>query len=287
MKEAKIQDPNSLPRPQAGHDAGIADRENAPRMSATATVTSPAARGASRQPVSRSELEKFFTDISSRMELDETNLSRRSSRPPVDQPELEQFFATVSHRVELAEKKQRRIDKRRATGFNVFDLFEPDENKLSDVLAGLLDPKGGHGQGDLFLRLLFKKLGLGSNPKLTKNATVQREAPTHRILKYRRRMDVFVEAGALMVIENKLDSLEQRDQVKDYLEHLKQCTRGRQTRLIYLTPGGRPPESLQPSVIEQEQTSDRLHCWSYQGQLRAWLESCRRDCKAQRIRDFL
>jgi len=287
MKEAKMQDPNSLPCPQAGHDAGIADRENAPRMSATATVTSPAARGASRQPVSRSELEKFFTDISSRMELDETNLSRRSSRPPVDQPELEQFFATVSHRVELAEKKQRRIDKRRATGFNVFDLFEPDENKLSDVLAGLLDPKGGHGQGDLFLRLLFKPLGLGSDARLTKDATVQREAPTHEILKYRRRMDVLVEAGALVAIENKLDSLEQRDQVKDYLEHLRQSTRGRQTRLIYLTLDGKTPKSLHSSVMDQQQRIGRLHCWSYQRELRAWLESCRRDCQAQKIRDFL
>src|SRR5207237_4404982 len=122
----------------------------------------------------------------------------------------EHFFDTINHRVELAEAQQRRIDKRRATGFNVFHLIEPDENKLSDILADLLDPKGGHGQGDLFLRLLFKQLGLGSNPKLTKNATVQREAPTHGILKYRRRIDVFVEAAALLVIENKLDSLEQR-----------------------------------------------------------------------------
>jgi hypothetical protein len=34
---------------------------------------------------------------------------------------------------------------RLATGFNVFHLIEPDENKLSDILAGLLDPKGSHG----------------------------------------------------------------------------------------------------------------------------------------------
>ena len=156
-------------------------------------------------------------------------------------PELEHFFAAVNHAVERAEAQQRRIDKRLATGFNVFHLIEPDENKLSDILADLLDPKGDHGQGDLFLRLIFKQLGLGAHAKLTKNATVQREAPTHGIQKYRRRMDVFVEAGALLAIENKLDSPEQRDQVKDYLEHLQQCARGRQTRLIYLTPDGRPP----------------------------------------------
>jgi len=254
-------------------------------MSTAAKRASRAARGSSRQLVNRSQLRQFFRDIGSRMELAQTNVAYGSSRQPVTRRALEDFFASVKHRVELAEIQQRRIDKRRATGFNVFHLIEPDENKLSDILANLLDPKGDHGQADLFLRLLFKQLGLGS--ELTKNATVQREAPTHGILKYRRRMDVFVEAKALLVIENKLDSLEQRDQVKDYLEHLRQCCRGREIRLIYLTPDGRPPESLQPSVIEQEQSIGKLHCWAYQNQLRIWLESCRRDCEAQKICDFL
>src|SRR5262245_33950704 len=217
------------------------------------------ARGSARQSVNKSELEQFFTGIACRIGPARKNSHGLS---------LEQFFSSLKHRVELAEKQQRRIDRLRATNFNVFDLIEPDENKLSDILADLLDPEGGHGQGDLFLRLLFKQLGLRSDAKLTKNVTVQREAPTHGILKYRRRLDVFVEARALLVIENKVDSLEQQDQVKDYLRHLQQCAVGRQVRLIYLTPDGRPPESLNPSVIEQEESSRRLHCWSYQGQLR-------------------
>jgi hypothetical protein len=256
-------------------------------MSDDATVSSPVARGSTRQLVNRAQLAHFFAAVGSRMERSRTNSGHGSSHPLVAGPELEHFFASVNHRVKLAETQQRRIDRRRATGFNVFHLIEPDENKLSDILADLLDPKGGHGQGDLFLRLLFKQLGLRSDAKLTKDVTVQREAPTHGILKYRRRMDVFVESRALLVIENKVDSLEQRDQVKDYLQHLQQCARGRQVRLIYLTPDGRPPGSLHPSVIEQEESIRRLHCWSYQRQLRVWLESCRRDCEAQKIRDFL
>lgn len=181
------------------------------------------------------------------------------------------------------------MDKRHATGFNVFDLIEPDENKLSDILACLLDPKGNHGQGDLFLRLLFKQVGLGSDAKLTKNGKVQREAPTHGILKYRRRMDVLVEAGALLAIENKVDSLEQPEQVKDYLAHLDKCTRGGQVQstLIYLTPDGRSPQSLDPVALRQQQLNGRLHCWSYHNELRAWLEECRERCEARRIGDFI
>ena len=142
-----------------------------------------------RQLVNKGELEKFFANICSLMKREEG-----SSQLP-DLKHLKRFFFSISSRLAIAEKKQRQLDRKKATRFNVFDLIDPDENKLSDVLADLLDPKGNHGQGNLFLRLLFKQLDLGSDAKLTKDATVHREAPTHRIRKYLRRIDVLVEAG--------------------------------------------------------------------------------------------
>jgi hypothetical protein len=208
----------------------------------------------------------------------------------MDQRDLERFFADVNYRVHLAERLQCQLDVRLATGFNVFDLIEPDENKLSDVLACLLNPKGAHGQGDLFLRLLLERLGLGSDANLrTKDATVRREAPMHGTRKGVRRMDVFVEAGVLLAIENKVDSLEQPEQVRDYVAHLDKCTRGGrvQSALIYLTPDGRWPKSLGLAALKRHQADGRLQCWSDQNDLRAWLEDCRRDCEAQKIRDFL
>ena len=127
----------------------------APVASPTVVKLDPTSQpmSSSHQPVNRSELERFFADIGSRVLLPQTDLAHSSSRPPVDQRELERFFADVNYRVHLAETLQCQLDVRLATGFNVFDLIEPDENKLSDVLAGLLNPKGAHGQGDLFLRL--------------------------------------------------------------------------------------------------------------------------------------
>jgi hypothetical protein len=232
------------------------------------------------QTVNHTALEQFFTDIGTQMEL---------TQPQINGPELNKFFTTVSHQVELAEEQQRLINKREATEFNIFDLIEPDENKLSDIIADLLDPKGSHGQGDLFLLLLFKQLGRSLDAKYTKNATVQREAPTHGILKYRRRIDVLVDAGVLVAIENKVDSMEQRDQVKDYLEHLDYCTRGRSAGnvLIYLTPDGRPPESLSTMVLEKRKASGTLYCWSYLREFCDWLEACRTRCEAQKIVVFL
>ncbi len=239
--------------------------------------------------VGRVELQKFFAEIGSRMKPAEAATARAATPPPVSMPALRHFFKAINRQAELAETKQRLLNRHEATGFNVFDFIEPDDNKLSDVLAMLLDPNGSHGQGDLFLRLLFKQLGINTNVRHTQTARVRREAPTHGILKYRRRMDVLIDAGALVAIENKTDSLEQPKQVEDYLEHLLHATRGRSflSCLIYLTPNGRPPDSLGATRLRQELADGRLRCWSYHRELRAWLENCHRGCEARRIRDFL
>ena len=124
------------------------------------TMTSPSVLDSSLSPVSTPELERFFADVTNCSGI--TKVAQSSEWNMVRQSELEQFFTTVDQLVDVAEKQQRRLDKRLATGFNVFRLIEPDENKLSDILRDLLDPKGTHGQGDLFLRLLFEKLDLGT-----------------------------------------------------------------------------------------------------------------------------
>ena len=237
---------------------------------------------ASCPPVNRLELEQFFSGARVQIGRMDTGLARGSS--PVRVSEVKKFFSEIRRRVE---PQQRRLDKKLATDFNVFDFIEPDENRLSDVLAWLLDAQGTHGQGDLFLRLMFKQLGLGSNTKITNDAKVKREAPTFGIKKYRRRMDVLVEAGAWLVIENKVDSSELPEQVKDYLEHLHRCSGGRNISLVYLTPNGRSPDSLKPASLKAYEASGQLHCWSYQVELRGWLDVCRQVCESQKVKSFL
>jgi hypothetical protein len=238
------------------------------------------ADGLSHQNVKKAALEQFFADVASRMR----GLSCSSVSP-----RLKDFFASANRRVNTANKKQCDLEKRLAIGFNVFDLFEPDENKLSDVLEFLLNPDGSHGQQELFLRLLLDRVGLRSSSKRTRNAKVRREVRTHEIQKYRRRMDVLVEAGVTVAIENKKESMEQADQVQDYLEHLGKCSRrsGQCSILIYLTPDGRPPDHLSPARLEKYRKCGKLLCWSYQDDLYGWLESCRRECTAPKIRDFI
>lgn len=98
-----------------------------------------------------------------------------------------------------------------------------------------------------------------------------------------------METDILLAIENKIDSPEQKNQVKDYLKHLEFCTgvSGQRYALIYLTPDGRPPDYLDGEELRTEINERRLFCWSYQCQLKEWLEACYRKCEAQKIQFFL
>ncbi len=223
-------------------------------------------------------LNRFFTDAGARLATEE-------AFKEVEPEELTRFFTQARHQLELAEQ----LDRKEASGFNVFDLIRPNENRISDVLALLLNPRGVHGQGDLFLRLLMEKLDTGLNLKDTKHAKVRREASTHKIENNRRRIDVLVEAGDFVAIENKVNADEEPGQIKDYLEHLRLWTEGRSVRstLIYLTPSGRLPDSLHQENVDREIADNRLRCWSYGRHLCAWLEVCRSRCEAPRFRDFL
>jgi hypothetical protein len=234
-------------------------------------------------PATAQQLRQFFAGISPHLKL-------AASRPycPTAE-ELGRFIGAIGERIAQVEKEQRELDRLEATRFNVFDLIEPDENKLSDVLQILLDPKGSHGQGDLFLKLLLAQFHFDPKSLDTSAATVRREVSTHALKNYRRRIDLLIEAGVLVAIENKVDSGEQVGQVKDYLDHLGNCTAAKQQpyMLIYLTPDGRSAESVCNISATATGQNGRLCCWSYQRELFDWLETCREKCKADKIRHFL
>lgn len=235
-----------------------------------------------RHRTTRAKLQKFFARVSPMA------ASHAAALATIDQSELATYFSTLGHHIGHAARQQEQFDRVKATKFNVFGLIEPDENKLSDIIANLLDSAGNHGQGALFLRLFLKRLKLEHFGNNFTNARVRREAPTTGIKKYRRRMDVLVEAGVVVAIENKVDSLEQKDQVSDYLKHLgSMAGESRRAVLVYLTPNGRTPTSLSVEEVQNHIDRGTLCNWSYHTELRAWLDQCRVECRAKRIQFFL
>lgn len=64
---------------------------------------------------------------------------------------MESFFDKLQYRVDTISHYKKSMDVLLAGDFNVFDFISPDENRLSDILAFLLNPGAAHGQGNIFL----------------------------------------------------------------------------------------------------------------------------------------
>ena len=212
--------------------------------------------------------------------------------------ELQAFFTGLDPAVCNARRKQAELDRRDATRFSLFSLFSPWETHLSRVFGSLLDPGGTHGQGDVFLRLFLDEVRGVLDDKVhgrfpagnLHDSLVYLE----HLLDAGRRIDIALRVrGATWIgIENKPWAGEQPDQVSDYLKGL-QTRAGPEIEpdawIVYLSGDGTPPETLPDSP------EDRMRCPTlpYRGtergspSLENWVEKCRTECEAERVRWFL
>ena len=236
--------------------------------------------------VSRQDLEQFFDECDPRIAVSAFTHNAAHTEARFQPEELKSFFSDLDFRVEIQSATKRQLDRRLASDFSAFGYIEPDENRLSDILAMLLDPRGAHGQQDLFLKLFMHRLlGRSSEPSLHE-AKVIREALTHTISNYLRRVDILVATGGFaLAIENKVDSGEQEDQLKAYHEHVQRLV-GEDYCLVFLTPDGRKSRSVSEETATRLRCRKRLFELSY-ARIRDWLQECRRWCEAEKIRYFL
>ena len=139
------------------------------------------------------------------------------------------------------------------------------ENKHSDILSCLLDPNKEHNHqefGDCFLDLLREK-GLAIGGKSIKKVT--REAVTGTM----RRMDIFMVTDALekIIVENKVYSGDQENQLKDYVANAGNPF------VVYLTPYGQRPSgySIPQEKLQDLEKHHRFTCLSYEKDILDWL----------------
>ncbi len=199
--------------------------------------------------------------------------------------ELEAYYRSLSSK--LLEAKLEDLETMIASRFSVFEYIQPDENRLSDIIADLLRPSGHHAQGDRFLRAFYEVADINPHLRSTDSVYVIREAPCTHISNCKRRMDILVvsSAGALM-IENKADPIEQEDQFGNYCSHLQQRYQDNYAAL-FLTPDGAKPTTIEASLLQILEMQGRFRALSYVRDLRRWLLECVRECKSDRIRWFL
>jgi len=183
----------------------------------------------------------------------------------------------------------------------------PDENKLSDIIALLIDPNGAHGQGKVFLEKFLKEIlkqikKQTSNPQLQDINTllsckisVSRESFTTQIENQNRRIDLTVEfknpkndkeVVFVVGIENKPWAGEQENQLEDYREHLDKIS-GNDYLLIYLSGLKREAESIKPETKEKLKQKGKFLETNYYKLLIPWLKECIKECEADKVRWFL
>lgn len=117
-----------------------------------------------------------------------------------------------------------------------------DEVRNSRVLAWLLDPRGSHGFGNLFLRTLLANLRQNSSEfEFPMEPTVGCQVRTEKFFDRveRSRFDIEVDdQNFYLVIEVKIDANEGKDQLKRYGDVAKSRVLDRPWIIIFLTKDG-------------------------------------------------
>ena len=155
--------------------------------------------------------------------------------------------------------------------FNIFQIIglTSDEVRVhSAFLATLLDPRGSHRQGDLFLQLFTKQLSQIVHDFDTKSAVVECEKYIGRMTETTGgRIDIHIsdKKGHKIIIENKIYAPDQTNQLIRYHNYAPDAV------LLYLTLDGKEPgKDSAGDLIEEEQ----YYLISYSNEILDWLADC-------------
>ncbi len=185
----------------------------------------------------------------------------------------------------------KQINKFLAFEFNLLEIMNPDENKISDILAELLNPKGKHGQNENFLKCFLQTLKNIFNYNYIRldsedlhKVIIEREHFTDK----GRRIDILISLpnNIFIAIENKIGSNEQKNQLEDYKEYLQKLSDGKFV-LIYLDALGRTAFSIKQTNKENLKKSGNFLETSYHEFLIPWLKKCLKICESDKIKWFL
>lgn len=155
--------------------------------------------------------------------------------------------------------------------FNLFRVIgaTSDEVKVhSAFIAELLNPKGSHGQGDIFLKLFLREVKIvdfdleGASVVIEKYIGVKTDTSGGRL-------DICImnRNGDKLIIENKIYAGDQENQLIRYSGYNPR-------ELLYLTLDGHCPDS---SSCGQMKEGVDYTCLSYRDDILNWLEECRKE----------
>jgi len=192
--------------------------------------------------------------------------------------------------VHLINNKYKELAKVTGDNYNIFKVLQLSSKELSHskVISNLLNPKGSHGQGDVFLNyfihVLYDELSeekdipllneWSKNDFIAKSTRVELEKYIGQISKDHTsggRIDICISNGSkpIIIIENKIYASNQENQLIRYYNYLKKCKCENEAILLYLTLNGRNADN------HKKLEGIKYFPISYKFTISKWLEKCK------------
>ena len=188
--------------------------------------------------------------------------------------------------VVIIQKKYDEIAKITGENFNIFSIMSMENSERythSAFIAELLNPKGSHYHGNIFLKLFLNEvLKIDSYDDIDlDNVTVIIEEYIGEINSNFTKggyIDIVIKYnnGSVIVIENKINASDQKGQLLRYKNYYHDCN------LIYLTKDRKEP-SKESYYIDDENKIDLKDVLliSYENHIKNWLEKCHKEAIEQ------
>lgn len=160
---------------------------------------------------------------------------------------------------------------RQGKEFNVFRVQRilNDEVKICRLLRELLDPRGSHGQGSVFLRLFLETLGWAKIRQIADEDYDKATVAGEVLIKNDRRIDLLIRIGKYMLpIEAKVYATDQERQCSDYYNFA--VSYDPDVVIYYLTPDGHEPSDSSKNGLKDAQ----IQCISFAKEIIDWLTTC-------------
>lgn len=180
---------------------------------------------------------------------------------------------SLLERTEILVKHQREIDLLKGENFNIFSVLKmesKENNTHSAFLGELLNPKGSHLKGTLFLDLFLEQLNLVDH---IDSATAQVKLEMYvgqrnNEAKTGGRIDIYVwdANGKVLSIENKIYAHDQYAQIERYYNHKKEVN-----KVYYLTLNGSDPGKESKGALTEGTHYFNI---SYRDNITTWLDDC-------------
>ena len=203
--------------------------------------------------------------------------------------ELQDVQSLLTQVSVISERYEKEVE---STGenFNIFKILKMETKEVkthSAFLAELLNPKGSHGQGDIFLKLFIEEVKeddpidsrFSLKHFLTKNAKTKAEKYISAITEDYSRggsIDILIgcDTGKEIIIENKIYALDQKAQLIRYHNYNTDAP------LFYLSLWQDSKPDKISTYLETQKGKQELiegkhyKCISYENEILNWLEKC-------------